>query len=329
VFSKFRIAFCFIMLAPASSTMADDNEASRADVILLRHCEVHYEFSTLVGVVASNLNSSFLQDCYVHLGDRVKAGQVLGRITDRDLQVEREMRKIEAQTTLDISASEMHYAVALQRQKRSEELKARGLTLVSDEEYRIQTINLKAASVEIGQAKRAQSLAQLRLQDVEVRIRFREFVSPHDGVVVEIRKNIGEAFNPHEPVFRVVADTRLKVIGHLNLADYWRVKPGQRVRVTPEIDGADLPVERETFMGHVVFVDSRIDPLTRTCEIVTLIENRDGWLASGLEARMEVMIDSNGSPEPISMPAGKRVGSLLDLKSSSDSVKPLAQKQAK
>jgi multidrug efflux pump subunit AcrA (membrane-fusion protein) len=69
------------------------------------------------------------------------------------------------------------------------------------------------------------------------------------------------------------------------------VRKGQEIRVTPEIDGDDLPVENETFMGRIVFVDSRIDPTTRTCKVVAEVRNRDLLLASGLEARMEIFLD--------------------------------------
>ena len=111
-------------------------------------------------------------------------------------------------------------------------------------------------------------------------------------MVVEVRKNAGEMVGPGEALFHVVDVDRLRVTGQLNLADYWRVKVGQRVRVWPELDGEELAVERECFEGRVVFVDSRIDPETRTARVVTEVANRDGLLASGLEARMEII------PEP-------------------------------
>jgi multidrug efflux pump subunit AcrA (membrane-fusion protein) len=118
-------------------------------------------------------------------------------------------------------------------------------------------------------------------------------------MVVEVLKNKGELVGPSEPLFRVVDDTRLRVTGRVNLADYWRVKVGQRVRVWPELDGEDLAVERECFEGRVVFLDRRIDPTTRTATVITEVANRGGMLASGLEARMEILPEN---PAPAAEP---------------------------
>ncbi len=115
-------------------------------------------------------------------------------------------------------------------------------------------------------------------------------------MVVEVLRNRGEMVGANEPIFRVVDDRTLRVVGRVNLVDYWRVKVGQRVVVRPELDGEELAVEREAFEGRVVFLDSRIDPETRTARVVTEVANRDGLLASGLEARMEIFPEAAAAP---------------------------------
>ena len=55
-----------------------------------------------------------------------------------------------------------------------------------------------------------------------------------------------------------------------------------------ELEDGDLPIEREVFEGKITFVDSEIDPKTRTCRVFAEVENRGGLLRSGLECQMEI-----------------------------------------
>jgi Barrel-sandwich domain of CusB or HlyD membrane-fusion len=116
----------------------------------------------------------------------------------------------------------------------------------------------------------------------------REIVSPHDGVIVEIYKRVGEAITVGMPIYKVVAIDRMRVTGYLDAGDAWRVRQGQAARIVPELEGGDLPIEREVFEGKITFVDSEIDPKTRTCRVFAEVENRGDLLRSGLECRMEI-----------------------------------------
>jgi multidrug resistance efflux pump len=139
-----------------------------------------------------------------------------------------------------------------------------------------------------GQAEHHHRLAQLRLAQAKALVRVREFVSPHEGTVMAILRHPGEPVAANEPVFRVVDTVHLLVIGQVDVADAWRVQAGQSVRVTPEVAGADLAIERETFSGRVAFIDGHVDPETRTSKVIAKIDNRDALLRSGLEVRMEI-----------------------------------------
>ena len=56
--------------------------ASPSAVILLQKCSIAYDRATPVG---SNYNVGLIQECLVRPGDRVKAGQVLGRLFNKDV----------------------------------------------------------------------------------------------------------------------------------------------------------------------------------------------------------------------------------------------------
>ena len=72
------------------------------------------------------------------------------------------------------------------------------------------------------------------------------------------------------------------VYPHLDVADAWRVRPGHRATLRPDVPGAELPIESEAFAGRVVFVDPQIDPDTQTCRVVAEVANRDGTLRAGI-----------------------------------------------
>ena len=267
------------MLA-ATSRSAGAQDPADATVIVLRRCVVEYEQSTLLVAPLS----SFLQDRSVRLGDKVKAGQVLGRLYDQDLRGEIELHAAEADTDLYLRISRADYDLALRILERSELLNKR--QFVSPEELSRDRHAVRKAALAIEEAEHRRRLALIHRRRAEADVRVREFISPHGGVVVEAYKNQGESVRFNEPVFRVVNLERLKVTGFLNLRDAWRARAGQGVRVLPE--SAGTAIEHEAFLGHVVFVDSQIDPETQTCRVVAEVDNRDGMLRAGLEVRMEV-----------------------------------------
>ena len=156
--------------------------------------------------------------------------------------------------------------------------------------HHIANFNSLAASAELGlqAAIQSQRMAEAQLHTAKAMVAAREIVSPHDGIIVEIFKNAGEAIMVSNPIYKVVAIDRMRVTGYLDVGDAWHVHQGQAVRIMPEQEGGDLPIEREVFEGKITFVDSEIDPKTRTCRVFAGVENRDGLLRSGLECRMEI-----------------------------------------
>ncbi len=281
------------------SVLAGEAAPSSSQSIVLRRCEVEYKRSSLIGVAhMGTTTTSVLQDCLVRRGDRVKAGQVLGRIMDRDVRAELDLRTAEAQNLLEVRINETKAGLAANKLRRTQKLQNRNTLYVPAEEKANQELDMSAANLEIEESRYELRLAEIKRRQTEALLHAREYISPHDGVVVEIHKEQGEAVSMIDPNFRVVDVDWLLVTGYLNLGDFWRVREGLEVRISPEIDGEDLPVEQEVFTGRIVFVDRRIDPATRTCKVVAEVANRDLLLASGLEARMEISLVNTGKESP-------------------------------
>lgn len=270
-----------------------------ADVLVVRRCLVDYErIATL-----SSTQNEVLDECLVEPGDRVKAGQLLGRLRDEDVRAEIALKEAEAGSDVDVRLNQAKHAQAQHKARRTASLLSRNAA--SAEEYNIHRMEAEAAGLEVEHARHRKSLAQIQLKIARAHLRAREFVSPIDGVVVAVLKRQGEAVTPQNPVFKVVDVDRLQVTGQVDVTDSWRLRIGQPVRIVPEVGGADLAIEREVFRGRIVFVDTSVDPMTQTCKVVARIENRGLILRGGIEARMEIDPSDREEVTAAHPPAGR------------------------
>lgn len=281
-----RLVACLLVSAAALAGRSAGGEPPPAEstgAILLRHCVLECDQSTLLSAPFP----SILQERLVRHGDRVKAGQVLGRLFDQVTRAELEMNAEEAESDVPIELSKADLAQANLRLKKSESLGRR--QYVSAEDLLSDRFAVEKATLAVKQAEQRQRIARINRRRAEAELRYREFVSPHDGVVVAVYKNEGESVILHDPVFKVVNNERLRVWGALNVTDLWKVRVGQEVCVRGEVAGVDLPVEHQDFFGQITFIDTQIDQETQTCKVLAQIDNAEGQLRAGLEATMEIL----------------------------------------
>lgn len=278
-----------LMTAPQDPQMREAGPSPPADVIALRNCTMDFERSTLLG---SPIVNGVLQDCYIRTGEAVKANQVIGRMRDWDIRAEMNRLEVAAGNDIEIRLSEAKHSLALARLKMTEELRRRNS--VSLLVHTVNQVDATTTRLEIENARYHQQLAQLEFEQAKAGARMLEIVAPHDGTVAVTFKRPGESCPTDAPIFHIIDTSQLLVIGLIDVSDAWRVHPGQFVRVSPDIGGADLPVEREVFQGRLIYVDRLVDPKTQTCKVVARVDNRGDLLIGGLKARMKVMPAESG-----------------------------------
>lgn len=290
MFGKIISSLALLTILALSAVLAVESipTSPSKERILLRHCLAEYRQATLLGAPIAGV----IQDSLVDLGDRVKAGQVLGRIQDLEQRAEMERCKYEAEHPAAVRTAESKYDLAKIRTRYAKELTQE--KAVSRLEYDVLKREEETARLSLEEAKVLQRLAQLHYQQARAAVQVREIISPHDGIIVQVLKRKGEAVSvlPNDPVYRVVNPEVLRVTGYLDAVDAWRVRPGQAVRVKPETAGPALPIQEEVFSGEVVFVDREIDPRTRTCRVVAEVKNRKELLRAGLEVQMEILTET-------------------------------------
>jgi RND family efflux transporter MFP subunit len=291
-------------MAQARPVLAAPPVPSR-DAVVLRHCDVEYEQSTFVSGHSGTGMALPLQESLVRLGDRVKSGQVLGRLVDRELQTQLAVLRAQAESDIEIRLAESQRSELVHKLKRTERLRDNSRGYASEEEYDSMRIQVETARLAIEDAKHKRKLAHMKCLELEAQIKNREIVAPHDGIIVEVFKKTGETVVAGQPVFQIVEADRLRVTAYSNLSDYTRIRPGQRIEIAPERDTLDAKVLARTFEGKVLFVDKRIDARSQTCRVVAEVDNQDLTLAAGLEARMTIYTatpNSQTSSRPIPAP---------------------------
>ena len=275
-----------LVVVAAPGARADEPPVRSYDAILLRHCSVDFDRSTMLGASSTGV----LQDCLVSLGDAVKARQVLGRLQDEDARAEFDHRSAAAQNDIAVRLRQAKFALAKRKVQTSQQLNSQ--RFVSSEDLYVHKLEADTAALELEEAEHHHALAQIEKRRAEAMVHTRELIAPHDGVVVGVFKSEGETITPADPIIQIVNTSWVRVTAHLDVVDSWRVRTGQTVRISPDIPGAELDVERETFRGKVVFVDSQVKPETQTVKIIARVENRDDLLKGGLSARMEIFLKS-------------------------------------
>jgi cobalt-zinc-cadmium efflux system membrane fusion protein len=109
--------------------------------------------------------------------------------------------------------------------------------------------------------------------------------SPIDGVVVERNATIGATVGTDASVFKIIDISRVWIDANVFEKDLPRVRVGQQVKVTT------TAFPGSTFSGRVIFVNSVVDPDSRTVKVRTEVPNPDSRLKPDMFANVEVITD--------------------------------------
>jgi membrane fusion protein, heavy metal efflux system len=113
--------------------------------------------------------------------------------------------------------------------------------------------------------------------------------SPINGVVVERNATIGATVGPDASVFKIIDTSSVWIDANVFEKDLPRVRVGQQVKVTTTAFSGSI------FSGRVIFINSVVDPDSRTVKVRTEVPNPDGRLKPDMFANVEVITDVAGS----------------------------------
>jgi RND family efflux transporter MFP subunit len=220
----------------------------------------------------------------VQLGDRVRRGQVLAKVEDREI-VE-QVRAAEASQEVakaTIRQREADLNVARLNYERSKNLYERQLLAkqaLDDAESR----HLAAvAQLDLSTAQLSQNAA--RLEELRINLQHTSVTSPVDGFVASRSVDPGAMVNTNTAIASVVDISRLRLVVNVVEKDLRMVSAGDAAEV--EVDA--YPGEK--FNGRIARVAPVLDPATRTAQMEVEIPNGDNKLKPGMYARINLTVE--------------------------------------
>ena len=167
-------------------------------------------------------------------------------------------------------------------------------TVLEHEEARhdleVAMLNAELKELEVGMAQRALERHQL--------------LSPIDGIVVEVRRRIGEWVEPGMTVARIISMDPLRVEGFLDGRRLSRAGVGMKVQFTPASDEPNPT----SFPGKLVFISPEANPVNGQVRIAATFENTNRRLQPGLHGELLIVVDEEKKPDGKSAPSGKGEG---------------------
>ncbi|HKX96102.1 MAG TPA: efflux RND transporter periplasmic adaptor subunit [Methylibium sp.] len=202
-------------------------------------------------------------------GQRVQAGQALGRIDLADLH-----------SRVDDRAASVQQAEALlveaQRQHESN-------LRLADQNF-ISPIALQSSQARLDAARAQLRSAQAQLSTTRIGVREAALVAPIAGIVGKRHVVPGEKLSAEQPVLTVVNLTRLELAGAVATHEVSLLQAGQAVRVS--VEGRAEPVS-----GRIDRIAPAAEAGTRAIGVVVALDNADERLRAGQYAQARVTLD--------------------------------------
>jgi len=246
---------------------------------------------TLAGwdeVVISSEAAGTVREIKADLGDRVRKGQALAVLDQREARLGFEQARAAHQTSLKVLEREKAtLEEAKKNHTRYEELFKR--EMVSASQYDDMRTRLDVATAQFHQAESGVAEAEARLSLSEKRLSDTVIKSPIDGEVSRKVLSAGEYINEKAQAFTVVSTGTLKFKGTVAEASAPKVRAGQEVLVTVEA------FKGRAFKGRLTRISPSVDVRTRTLEVEASVPNQNGTLKPGFFARGMISAQKEGN----------------------------------
>lgn len=198
--------------------------------------------------ISSNLSGD-LTELLVVSGDRVTKGQVLGRIDRRRFEAAaRQAQAAQGSARADVQLAQVNADQSEAELKRVSALVEKGISSPAELERAKSDRDGALARLVSAQQRQAQAVAQL--DEAQTNLSRTTLVSPIDGTVIEVSREVGERvrgsdFN-EDVVMTIAALAAMEVKIEVGEHEVVHLKAGQRADVTMDA------LEGQTFEGSVV-----------------------------------------------------------------------------
>jgi RND family efflux transporter MFP subunit len=240
----------------------------------------------------------------VDIGDKVKAGQLLFRLDDTDLQIERESQTIQiAGAMLQVEAARLNVEKTEREYKRNKDLFEGNL--VPQEIFDNARTEFYLAKNQLAISKNLLERSEKTLKMVEDRISKTRIIAPFDCTVLTRPVSLGQTvsgaagFNSGTEVMTIANLNDMIITAHINQADVTRMKSGQQVEIQVE----SVPGLR--MGGHVqrIAPQALIKNGIKGFSARVAIDNIDPRVRPGMTSILSIPVASVESALSVPLPA--------------------------
>ncbi|MGB7327434.1 MAG: efflux RND transporter periplasmic adaptor subunit [Rubripirellula sp.] len=218
----------------------------------------------------------------VREGDEVSQMQWLSQLDDRVLQKSLELARTAKDATGSRMAAESEVKVRQDQLDGYRKLSKQGNA--SDRELQRSEADFHQATARLQSVEEELEVRRLEYERVRAQIRQRRIESPIDGVVVAIRKEVGEFVSPNDPVImRLVQLKSLKAVFSVPFSAAKDLKSGQQVVLR-------FGVNDQQFDAMIEFVSPIADPESASVSVKVRIANDERLIPSGVVCRWDLNV---------------------------------------
>ncbi|OQW40927.1 MAG: efflux transporter periplasmic adaptor subunit [Proteobacteria bacterium SG_bin4] len=214
-------------------------------------------------------------DMFVILGDYVKPGQPLARVTSPDL-----------------TNSQLAYLRALSREVVTSKAYERARHLLAADAIPVAEVERRQSELEIAQAELAAATDQLRLfglGDAELKtlnkkrkvLPWLDIKATREGYVIARNVLVGQVVQPSDPLFQIADLSHVWVVGDVPEQIARDVELDQHVEI-------QVPALNQQLDGIIIFVSDTVNRLTRTVMTRVMVENPERKLKPDMMANMHI-----------------------------------------
>lgn len=167
--------------------------------------------------IGAEIGNYRITEVSANVGDRVKKGQLLARISDATVAAEL------AETRAVVAEAEAALAEAAANAERAKRLRDEGF-------YSAQTGSQYITGEQTARARL--DAARARVKVGELRLAHTRVLASDDGVISARTATVGSLAQPGQELFRLIRNGRLEWRAKVAEADLGRIKPGQKVTLT-------------------------------------------------------------------------------------------------
>ncbi|MCK4414502.1 MAG: efflux RND transporter periplasmic adaptor subunit [Candidatus Eisenbacteria sp.] len=249
---------------------------------------------TARAVVVRTKASGELAEVLVDDGDRVRKGQLLARIDQRECALSLEESRYRHFQALSQVAAEgdtftVNHAALRRFAEQRDELEAQHAAGdLSLEEHQARLLELELGALDEGafrqqvfekrtglaEARLAEERAQLDLENTEIR-------APFAGVVQGVTVVPGEIVALSTAICQVYDNRELEAVVHVLESDLGNLEVGRPVLLA-------IPATHDTLRATVDVISPFLDEASRTCEVLMQLGNAQGRLRPGMFLRAEI-----------------------------------------